>query len=108
MITDLKKSGFTLKIEGNIEDYLSCEITFDETKSKGWIHQPHLIKKLEAKFGKLVQHLQKYKTPGTPGLTILRNTEMKVDAEKQSLYRSGVRMLLNLVKHTRPDIANAV
>ena len=33
---------------------------------------------------------------------------MKVDSEKQSLYRSGVGMLLYLVKHTRPDIANAV
>ena len=38
VITDLKKSGFSLKIEGNLEDYLSCEINFDEMKSKGWIH----------------------------------------------------------------------
>ena len=31
-----------------------------------------------------------------------------MDAERHTLYRSGVGMLLYLVKHTRPDIANGV
>ena len=31
-----------------------------------------------------------------------------MSAEKQTLYRSGVGMLLYLVKHSRPDIASCV
>ena len=107
-IDDLKREGFTLKVEGSLHDYLSCEITIDKERKMGWIHQPHLLEKLEQKFGNDVKHLQRYRTPGTPGQTMLRNTESKVDDEKHRIYRSGVGMLLYLVKHSRPDIANAV
>jgi hypothetical protein len=107
-INDLKARGFGLKIEGELDDYLSCEITFSRDNKKGWIHQPHLIKKIEKKFGQMVKGLQSYKTPGTPGGSILRNPMAKVDVDKQKIYRSGVGMLLYLVKHSRPDIANAV
>jgi hypothetical protein len=104
----LKAHGFGLKIEGELDDYLSCEITFSNDNKMGWIHQPHLIKKIEKKFGPLVKSLQTYKTPGTPGGSILRNPDTKIDAHKQKIYRSGVGVLLYLVKHSRPDIANAV
>ena len=107
-IEDLKAHGFGLKIEGELDDYLSCEITFAKDNKMGWIHQPHLIKKIEKKFGPMVKGLQVYKTPGTPGGSILRNPVTKVDAQQQKIYRSGVGMLLYLVKHSRPDIANAV
>ena len=107
-IEDLRGKGFTLKVEGSLKDYLSCEITLDKGKGVGWIHQPHLVDKLENKFGEMVKSMQDYRTPGTPGQHILRNMEAKVDADKHALYRSGVGMLLYLVKHSRPDIANAV
>ena len=107
-IDDLQREGFELKIDGSLDDYLSCEITFERERNVGWIHQPHLITKLEKFFGKFVKGLQVYKTPGTPGLATLRNAKTTVDAEKHAMYRSGVGMLLYLVKHTRPDIANAV
>jgi hypothetical protein len=107
-IEDLRMKGFTLKVEGSLQDYLSCEITLDKDKGVGWIHQPHLIDKLESKFGAMVEKFQDYRTPGTPGEHVMRNIELKVDAEKHSIYRSGVGMLLYLVKHSRPDIANAV
>ena len=107
-IKDLQANGFGLKIEGELDDYLSCEISFSHDKSRAWIHQPHLIKKIEKKFGPLVEKLQRYKTPGTPGGSILRNPNMKIEAPQQKIYRSGVGMLLYLVKHSRPDIANAV
>ena len=38
----------------------------------------------------------------------MRNIEIKVDLQKQSMYKSGIGMLLYLVKHTHPDIANTV
>ncbi len=36
-ISDLGKEGFTLKVEGSLQDYLSCEITIDKVKRMGWI-----------------------------------------------------------------------
>ena len=73
-----------------------------------WIHQPHLITKLSEKFGKHTKDLQTYRTPGTPGLGTLRSPSTIVCAEKLKIYRTGVGMLLYLVKYSRPDIANAV
>ena len=108
VIQDLKNENFNLKLEGTLEDYLSCAITFNKDETVGWIHQPHLIAKLEKKFEPLVKELQRYKTPAAPGKILLRNYEEIVDEEKHALCRSGVGMLLHLVKHTRPDIANAV
>jgi hypothetical protein len=40
---------------------------FNHDKLIAWLGQPHLIKNLESKFGFLVDQLQKYRTPGTPG-----------------------------------------
>ena len=54
-IQDLKKEGFSLKEDGSLDDYLSCEITMDKMKNIGWIHQPHLLTKLEKRFGALVK-----------------------------------------------------
>ena len=57
-----------------------------------------------------INKLRIYKTPGTPGQGIVRpkDGEEKVNGESQTEYRSGVGMLLFLVKYSRPDIANAV
>ena len=91
-----------------MDDYLSCEITLNREEILVWIHQPHFLTKLEKKFGYFVTNLQVYKTPGTPGLGTLQNPKTIIDGEKHARYRSGVGMILYLVKHTRPDIANAV
>ena len=101
---------FKLKIEEDTSDYLSCEILYDKDLTKCWIGQPHLCKKIEQTFGDLVKGLPKYRTPGTPGVQITKPLDPKVivSPEDQSLYRSGVGMLLYLVKYSRPDIANPV
>ena len=108
-IVGLRKH-FKIKVANDLTDYLSCEIRFNKGKTKAWLGQPHLIKSLEQKFGDLVKSSQTYRTPGTPGTGVLRPKEgdERITNEQQSLYRSGVGMLLYLVKHSRPDISNAV
>lgn len=56
-IDDLKREGFDFRLDGSLDNYLSCEITFDKKKNVGWIHQPHLLVKLEKKFGNDVKDL---------------------------------------------------
>ena len=60
----------------------------------------------------MVKHLQTYRTPGTPGQGIVRlkkeEVQAKLNEEEHSQYRSAVGMLLFLVKHSRPDLANPV
>jgi hypothetical protein len=108
-IEQMKKNGLILKVEDDLKDYLSWEIQFSKDRTKAWLGQPHLISNLESKFGNDVKKLHEYKTPGTPNLNMVRNTDDKLalPKEKQSLYQSGVGMLY-LVKYSRPDIANAV
>ena len=108
-IQDLKDEGFTLKEDGSLDDYLSCEITMNEDMTVGWIHQPHLLTKMEKRFKELIKGLQSYKTPSAPGGAVIQNHGGPVvDKERHKTYRSGVGMLLYLVKHSRPDIANGV
>jgi hypothetical protein len=107
-VKDLQETGFKLKTDGTLEDYLSCNITFDKDKKNGWIHQPHLLQKIEKKFWPQVKKLKRYETPASTNVRILRNPDVKVELAQHKEYRSGVGMLLYLVKHTRPDIANAV
>ena len=49
VIKDIKKH-FKVKIEGDLKDYLSCEIQFSADGKKAWIGQLHLIKKIESLF----------------------------------------------------------
>jgi hypothetical protein len=71
--------------------------------------QPHLIKSLIDKFGEEVKDLCNYGTPGTPQFKIVRPDDAdKVDTAMQTKYRSGVGILLYLIKYSRPDLANVV
>ena len=104
----LKNKGLVLKVVEGLQDYLSCEIKFSENKKHAWLHQPHLIKNLKSKFEKLIEDVWSNKTPSTPKFLIVRPTEdyKKVLVEDQWIYQSGVGMLLYLMKHSRPNIAD--
>ena len=51
-----------------------------------------------------------YNTPAIPGDIIIKTTNQDeiVDKSTHRMFRSGVGMLLYLIKFSRPDIANAV
>ena len=97
-------------MENELTDYLSCEIKFSNDKKKAWSGKPHLIANLDKKFGDKVKNMRVYKTPVTPGVHQVRELDesLGLSKEKRTEFRSGVGMLLYLVKHSRPDIANAV
>ena len=88
---------------------MSCKIKFSDDRKCAWLGQPHLIKNQENKFGGLVNDIWSHKTPGTPKFLIIRPTEEieKILIEDQQEYRLGVSMLLYLVKHSYPNLANA-
>ena len=56
-IQDLRDEGFVLKKYGSLDDYLSCEISMNEEKTVGWIHQPHLLTRIEEYFGEQMKGL---------------------------------------------------
>jgi hypothetical protein len=72
--------------------------------------QPDVIKRLENVFGEVVSNVRDTPLPMQPGNTVVRPTDEEelLDAITQREYRSGVGMLLYLVKHSRPDLSNPV
>ena len=67
---------------------ICCEIQFSHDKSKAWLGQPHLLKKLSKTFEEEVSKLPKYKTPGTPSFQVMRPEEQPlVPMNGQVLHR---------------------
>jgi len=81
-IKDLKKHHLTLTKTTGLNDYLSCEVVLSKDKKKAWLGQPYLVKKLRDRFGNKVKELQRYRTPGTPGVNVKRP---KDDSEKSQM-----------------------
>jgi Reverse transcriptase (RNA-dependent DNA polymerase) len=110
VIEKMKNYDFGLKVEHNLTDYLSCRIFVNYEKNPTFVMQPHLIKNLEDEFSEEVNNLSNYGTPGTPRFKIVRPNDdvEKIDSKLQARYRSGVGMLLFLIKYSRPDLANVV
>jgi hypothetical protein len=104
----LKASGFNLKVESNLKDYLSCCVIEDLESKSILILQPHLVNNLEAKFGQEVCNKRIYKTPGTPRFKIvcLTTDDDVINAGLQARYQSAVGMLLYLTKYSWPDLCN--
>ena len=94
-----------------MEHFVGFHIIESENKNSLWIHQPKLLKNLEKHFGVTVSGISRvYPTPASPRYVVTRPIEGEPTLEPfdQKKFRTGVGMLLYLVKHSRPDIANAV
>jgi hypothetical protein len=101
---------FTVKDLGPMENFVGCRLIENKEKDTIWIHQPKLIKHLEESFTSLITSDRVFKTPAAPKTVIMRPQEgdPKISAADQSLFRSGVGMLLYLIKHSRPDLSNSI
>jgi hypothetical protein len=101
---------FEVKDLGKMEYFVGCHIIENSKHDIIWINQPKLIKNLEENFGNLITTERVYKTPAAPKSIVMRPApgDVLITLDEQHKYRSGVGMLMYLVKHSRPDIANAV
>ena len=72
------------------------------------ISQLDIIKKLKDKFGEEVKFLKKYATPNGESfrVTKVKDEEPRISPEKQTRYRSGIRIEMYLTRNSRPDISN--
>ena len=98
-----------VKEEDEMKENIGCKVKKIGKKSLS-MYQNDLITKIEKNFGESIGKMQKYGMPAGSGEHIKRQDEDEpnIDKENQKKYRSGVGMLLYLVKFPRPDISNAV
>ena len=66
---------FTVSTEYKLNDFLGCDIILDEENNKGWLLQPHLVKKLRENFNDLLEMKRIGKTPGMPGRVLQKVKE---------------------------------
>jgi hypothetical protein len=96
---------------GPLKNFVGCHLIRSADNKTIYIHQPKLLKHLEESFGQFCEKGNRYfLTPAAPKTVIVRpEKDMPLlSVTNQTQYRSGVGMLLYLVKHSRPDLANAV
>ena len=98
---------FDTKEEGLMEEYVGCKVRREKGNAL-IMYQDDLLLKIQKHFGNDITNIRNYEIPAGTGERVVRSKEGLIDKEAQSRYRSGVGMLLFLVKYSRPDIANAV
>jgi hypothetical protein len=74
LIDELKKHEFNLKIERNVNEYLSCYIEASKDEGNLIMIQPHLLTCLIQNFGEKIKGKRKFLTPGKPRFKIQRST----------------------------------
>jgi hypothetical protein len=95
-IDELKKYEFNLKVEKNVNEYLSCCIEESKDEAKLTMIQPHLLTRLIKNFGEEIEGKRKFLTPGMSRFKIQRSTiNLEIlDPQSERKHRSGVGMLL--------------
>ena len=101
---------FKMTDEGEMTEFVGCSMKFDDNRKRVFMHQPDLISNLKRSFGEEVSKLRTYLTAAGTGEIIRKAKEGDVilGQEEITTYRSGVGMLLYLIKFSRPDLANSV
>jgi hypothetical protein len=109
-VTEIMKDLYSIKCIDNLDDYLGCKVIIDRENERGIISQPNSIFEIRKKFGEEVNDLRTFNTPSPPYYRTVRpvGDAMQLDSNTQTRYRSGIGMLLYMVKFSRPDLANDV
>jgi Reverse transcriptase (RNA-dependent DNA polymerase) len=104
------ESEFGIRRLGKLNEYIGCTIKQSPIDGSAMLIQPKIIDKLRSLFHDYTSKERHTTVPMGPGKMIISPTddETKVPAEQQHLYRKRVGTLLYLVKHSRPDLGNAV
>ena len=107
-VDDIKEK-YNIKINDEEPTNEFIGVTYEQMEDGSiQISQPDTIEKLRKQFEGAVSELKIYKSPAGTGETIIRNKEgISLPTEMQKSFRSGIGMLLWLMKHSRPDISNA-
>jgi hypothetical protein len=98
---------FFIKVRGSFNILFSAK---NDEKDTILIHSPKLLRDLKLKFGHIVRKEKEAATFGVLEMVIMHPQESNVMTvpEKQMEFQSGVRMLLYLIKCSRPEISNPV
>jgi hypothetical protein len=56
----IQLKGLKVKVEDDMSVFLSCEVVFNKDKTKAWLGQPHLMKRLEKSFSKFISSVKNY------------------------------------------------
>ena len=99
---------YKIKRVGNMSEFVGVNIEIKNEEL--FFTQTDTLKRLERKFSEDVSRMKIFETPAASNDTIIcsEKNEEFLSWEGQEKYRSGVGILLWLMKHSRPDIANAV
>jgi hypothetical protein len=46
IIKAIQDTGLKIKVENTVRDYLGCEILFNQVRTKAWVGQPSIMKKI--------------------------------------------------------------
>ena len=107
-ITEELEKRIKIKKLGSMKEYIRCTMKRDQNGFQ--LSQPNIIKKLQHQFREVVKDHQIYRILMASGQCLMKPKEGKeiLGTKKQTEYRSEVRTLLYLMKHSQPDIANAI
>jgi hypothetical protein len=101
---------YTIKLVGPINEYVGCTVETTEREDSILLSQPDLLNKIQRTFNTALKSVRTTNTPAGTNDAVLRPTpdDILLSPTLQTEYRSGVGMLLFLIKHSRPDISNSV
>ena len=103
------RTFFATKEEGTMDEYVGCQIKRVNKKCI-IIHQSDQLNKLRRIFEEDIEDLKSREMSfgSNNRITRPKEGEKLISKEEQTRYRSGISMLLYLVKYSRPDLSNAV
>jgi hypothetical protein len=99
---------YSIKKTGELTEFIGVNI---EIKNNNlYLGQVDTLKRLKNKFQDDVIKMKIYETPAGANETVKRPDENDklLEKDKQEKYRSGVGIILWLMKHSRPDVSNAI